>query len=604
MEIQQFRVLYRLFLFRIVDLELLAADARGDANRLLGQFSGLLIFFSAALALGVLFADPARMSPAMAVRMVWSMEHFLIATTMLVAGLFAVLSWDSTFPDRRDVLVLAPLPVRTRTFFLAKVAAVAGALGLTVGSLNLVIGVAWPLALALPATHNPFELFVSLTFYRALLAYAVTMAAAAAFVLGSVLVVQGAAAQLLPRRWFVRLSAVLQMMALCVFVGTYFLQPSLASPEALMRPDNQAWLARLPSYWFFGFFHQWNGTMTPAMAPLARRAWVGLICAVLGAGAAFVLSYFRTIRRLVEQPDVLPRPRAARWLPRFGNALETALVHFSIRTLLRSRQHRVFLAFYWGAGFAVAVLFLKTPVSRQQLFAGPGGNPWHHASVPLLVSDIVMLCLASAGTRAVFSLPLELRANWLFRIAPLDGLRQPLAATRRSLWLLGVAPVWMASAVVLLAIWPWQQAAEHLAGLALLGAVLVEVGLSKFHKLPFTCSYLPGKSKIHLMFLAFVGLFSALVTWVAGAEMHALADPAQFVALVVTLVLTTLMLRWRNAGHVRSTGAELQFEESESPAVFALDLHCDGVTPLPVASELSSGTFEASRPVRTNSSSR
>ena len=48
----------------------------------------------------------------------WNTQHFLIATTMLVMGLFAVLSWDSTFLDRRDVLVLAPLPVRPRMIFL------------------------------------------------------------------------------------------------------------------------------------------------------------------------------------------------------------------------------------------------------------------------------------------------------------------------------------------------------------------------------------------------------------------------------------------------------------------------------------------------------
>ena len=42
----QFRVLYREFLFRMVDLELLSAHALGDSNRLLGQFASLLIFFS------------------------------------------------------------------------------------------------------------------------------------------------------------------------------------------------------------------------------------------------------------------------------------------------------------------------------------------------------------------------------------------------------------------------------------------------------------------------------------------------------------------------------------------------------------------------------
>ena len=67
---------------------------------------------------------------------------------MLVVGLFAVLSWDSSFPDRRDVLILSPLPVPARTIFAAKVAAVATALSISIGALNLMTGLAGPFALA------------------------------------------------------------------------------------------------------------------------------------------------------------------------------------------------------------------------------------------------------------------------------------------------------------------------------------------------------------------------------------------------------------------------------------------------------------------------
>ena len=59
-----------------------------------------------------------------------------------------MLSWDSTFPDRRDVMVLGPLPIRSRTIFLAKVAAVATALSVTVPTLHFLAGLVWPLALA------------------------------------------------------------------------------------------------------------------------------------------------------------------------------------------------------------------------------------------------------------------------------------------------------------------------------------------------------------------------------------------------------------------------------------------------------------------------
>jgi hypothetical protein len=125
-----FRVLYREFLFRIVDREHLSMHATGDSSQLLLQLVALLAFMSA------LFSAPALAFPAAypqpRLMFSWSIEHFLIATTMLVVGIFAVLSWTALFPDHRDVLVLAPLPIRAHTILLAKLAAVATALGLAV----------------------------------------------------------------------------------------------------------------------------------------------------------------------------------------------------------------------------------------------------------------------------------------------------------------------------------------------------------------------------------------------------------------------------------------------------------------------------------------
>src|SRR5580692_4786187 len=130
----QFRVLYRQFLFRMVDLELLSADAKGDMGKLFGQFAALLIFLS----LGLCVIGAGVGGAGLVIE--WSGVHLMIATTMLVVGLFAILSWDSTFPDRRDVMVLAPLPIRPRTIFFAKVAAVATALSVTIATLQFLPG--------------------------------------------------------------------------------------------------------------------------------------------------------------------------------------------------------------------------------------------------------------------------------------------------------------------------------------------------------------------------------------------------------------------------------------------------------------------------------
>ena len=338
---QQFHVLYREFLFRMVDLEVLSAQ--GDIKQLLGQFGSILVFFGAMIALGAMFFDPRRMTAGAAVASLWGTQHFLIATTMLIMGLFAVLSWDSTFPERRDVLVLAPLPVRPRTIFLAKAAALGAALGLTTAALNGLPGVTWALMHFAPPHSGLLGPF------RALAAFWLSALAAAAFVFCGVLAAQGIAGQL-PRRWYLRLSAVLQIAVFCLILGTYFLEPPLSNPQAFAAARNQHALAWLPSYWYLGLFHALNGDATPGVTIAAWRAVLGLLAAAVGASTAYLLAYFRTLRRIVEEPDIVPGARGGVWLPRFGNSLDTAVVRFSIRTLLRSRQHRVILAFYLGMG--------------------------------------------------------------------------------------------------------------------------------------------------------------------------------------------------------------------------------------------------------------
>ena len=129
----------------------------------------------------------------------------MVEITMLVVGIFAVFSWDSTFLDRRDVLVLAPLPVRGRTLFAAKIAAVASALGLTVAVLNSLSAFAWPMSLA-PAGSGIVGAL------RFMAAFWIALPAAGAFLYCAILGVRGVAAQL-PRGWFLRVSSFLQIAA-------------------------------------------------------------------------------------------------------------------------------------------------------------------------------------------------------------------------------------------------------------------------------------------------------------------------------------------------------------------------------------------------------
>jgi hypothetical protein len=114
-ERRQRRVLYREFLFRIADRELLSAYSSGDASRLLLQIVTLLLCTGALFAIPALFIAPVS-QPQAQLLISWSVEHFLIATTMLTVGVFVVLGWARSILTN-DVLVLSPLPaVRARSW--------------------------------------------------------------------------------------------------------------------------------------------------------------------------------------------------------------------------------------------------------------------------------------------------------------------------------------------------------------------------------------------------------------------------------------------------------------------------------------------------------
>jgi len=558
----QFRVLYRQFLFRLMDAELLAASARGDASQLFGQFAALLVFLSVGSLWGAgMYAGTVR-TPAEALAGAWSQEHSMLTMTMLVVGIFAVFSWDSTFPDRRDVLVLAPLPVRGRTLFTAKIAAVATALGLTVLVLNGLSAFAWALALAPDGVGILGNL-------RFIAAFWVALPSAGIFLYCAILGVQGVVAQL-SRRWYLRASSFLQIGAFGLILGVFLLEPSFTTAKALGAAENQRVLAWLPSYWFLGLVNALSGAYPDsAMTSLARRAVAGLAIAIFFAGGAYLLSYFRTLRKIVEEPDILPGAHGGMWLPRFGSSPKTALAQFAIRTLGRSRQHRMNLAFYVGVGFALVTLII-TPVEDAKRLAGI--DVLRQAmNVPMLLASLMVLCLCVLGTRVSFSRPLDLRANWLFRMMPMRGGEVCLSATRRALLALSVFPVCVGCAVLFLRYWPWVAVAKHLLLFGLFGGLLVELLLIGFRKIPYTCSYLPGKSKIHVMVLASVALLPLALINCVEFERWVTADWLLYGAAAAMLAGAGFAVRRYTSRDLELSG-EIQFEEFAADELIGLGL--------------------------------
>src|SRR5262245_25410239 len=406
--------------------------------------------------------------------------------------------------------------------------------------------------------------------FRSFAAYWLTMLLAGAFTYGVILTAQGLAAQLLPRRLFLRFSGYLQLTAVCAIVLAYFVEPGFYSIRDLVSA-----IRWLPSFWFLALYQQLNGSMHPALQPFATRAWIGLAVVLCVAPIVYALSYRRMLSAIADEPDIAPAP--PRWglsrngqLLGFAGGVRYAVTQFGVRTLARSRAHRWILSFYLGIGLAFTSLTLKG--------VGPIADATNHSgrveSMLLWSASILVMALAIIGARVAFAIPFDLKANWIFRIAGVRSGPNNLAAVRRVLYVVAVVPVWLLTAAISLTLWPSWQNAGHLAVLALTGIILVDICLLRFPKIPFTCSWLPGKSRMNMALLAALGL-ALIGRDAASFERQALQDTRSTVSMIALLAFLAIGVR-RTALTLASREKDtIRFEEEPAPVVMGLQIDHD-----------------------------
>lgn len=553
-EQKQFRVLYRAFLSRLIDFELLSAQ--GQVQTLLVQFAAMLAALSfTVVVVRIPSFGNARLSHAALAAAAAGDEHFLIATTMAIVGIFAVLAWNNMFPDRSDALILGSLPVRTAVVLRAKLWAIGAVLGTSVIALNSFTGLAYPFVVYPPGG----------SVLRSLAAYWLTMALATLFLFSASLAIQGLAAQIFSYPVFLRLSSFIQLIAFFAILAAYFLAP----PVSQLAP----WM---PSIWFLGVFQMLNRPTDPAYAPLAARAMLALGGSLAIAAVTFGLAFNRSVRRIVEQPDIAPADRtrpAARlgaWLARklLPRPFERAILLFTARTMARSRQHRMLLAVYGGIGLAIGLAYARSVVY--------GSTPWDRPGRELLSGAFVLLFFAAIGTRAVFALPLALRSNWIFRITQVHSPAKYFTAVRKAAMILACGPVWLAAAMLYFALWPASAVWKHLAIMAATGTLLVYLLMFRFRKIPFTCSYLPGKTDLRIKLGSRAILFLLLADIFVRLEALALGSPRGFAIMLALLLAAALWARRRTIEFARIRLVPVQFEELPPDEVTVLDLKADG----------------------------
>jgi hypothetical protein len=545
-----FRVIYDVFLRRIIDLDLLSADA--DTSKLLAQvaalFAGVSFLFTAPL---ILFTG----LPPDALR---TMQHLLIATSIMVIGILSLLAWESVFPERLDLLVLGPLPVPTQTLFFAKLTALLGAEGLSLLALNSFTGLVWPFLFVPYGDGWGGDL-------RSLVAYWVAIFAAAIFTFSTSLAFQGLLSLTLPRQLFLRSAVWVQTLGFAALVALFILEPSLETPEALSSTTNQRLLSALPSYWFFGLFQQFNKSVFPGTAPLAKRAWIGLAVSFSVASLTVVMGYLRMLRRIVEQPDIGPASSFLSRILQSQIGTSGAILLFSTLTMARSRKHRVLLAFYWGAGAAI-VCAMTNPFFTKMANAQEVGPTETYVTASLL-----LVCLGPGALRTLINLPVAARADWLFRMTEFDKVSVYRRASNRFVVWLGLVPAWLVLSIISLARWPGWRAFAFASILGIFGLLVAKICTVGLRKIPFACSYQPGKGNVHLIFWSAVFLLFPVSRLAAKGLQRSLGAPVSAICLGLILLGALLYLN-RSLPNEAVDERGLLFEEEPLDDLLSLRL--------------------------------
>jgi len=279
--------------------------------------------------------------------------------------------------------------------------------------------------------------------------------------------------------------------------------------------------------------------------------------------ATYVVSYQRHRVILIEGEPTTNRGRQRlfpilSWLT--PKPRQQAVTSFIVQTLSASSQHRTILTGYIGFGLAIlfsGLLGLRGVVQPGRLIAAS-----------FVYAHVVVFIFLLVGFRHLFSIPTEVRANWIFRITEQEGRREWLGAVDRFVLLIGGGGLLLIPLPFEFKLLGWRGVSEVIL-LGAFGLLCFERVFYAWEKLPFTCSHLPGKFPMWVRALQLFALF-AFLTPVNALLLSCLYNWALFFFVLTILLVTWAMLhsnRMRARDEVR-----LKYEELPDPAILSLSL--------------------------------
>ena len=476
---------------------------------------------------------------------------FLIAVPMWIVAFAIVLVGHSLFPDERDYRILMAQPVSRRAIFGAKLLALLLFAGLFVVATHVALAPLAALTMVSPLAARPFVTH-AIAFELSSLSASV-LAALSIIAVHGVLVLAVPRARLAAFSTFVRSALVSVLVLSLPLVGRL---PGAAGDVA----THASWLAWAPPMWFVALERWLAGGDERLSGSLALAAPLAMLFVLLVSVAAYGLLYRRFDRVILRsQSSRPPGRRSVASRIALTRPARLAIRWFAALTLRRSVLHQgIVVALSAVAVGLVVNAALSSDLDVQALAF------WAPFPLMFVVSRAVRLALA---------LPIEVRANWVFRMTDaLTTRSEATGAAVATVLRLGVAlPVAAIAPLHWLTFGPAAILMAIVAGL--IGWLHAELLLQDWRRIPFTCSYMPGKGFVPQIFLKTLFFFLFFTTTGSLALRLCLVAPAAALVVggTVAAAASTLAVRRRRLARV----AGLEFEDSLPNELNVLRLNVD-----------------------------
>ncbi len=488
-----------------------------------------------------------------------------ITYSMVSIGVIAAIMWDALSFDRRDAMVLGPLPLGSETVVAAKLAALALFLLIAALSINL------PMAALFSMTAGNHKAAPSVV--RHFVAHMATTLCAATFVYCALVTVRALIGSIAGRR--VAVASVLRFLLFSAMLCFIIFVPTAlnVSPGGRRRPTTLHMMgipAWSPTNWFLGLYEWIRGSSAGAeWAGAGRQALLFTAIAIGSAIATTIAGYRRQLQLALTPSASTGRlgsariSRAIAWLFVFHNHIARSLSRFILMTVARNSPQQVTIAINAALGLTIVVGgLLRANGDIAQLMRPRTAVLW----IPFMLTYWV-----AVGLRASFFVPAELPAAWSFRFnAPLRSTAYWSAVRASAIgFLLPFALLFDAPLILLVGA---RAAAWHALLVAAVAVVLGETIALTIDFMPFTRPYEPGHAKLRTRWpVYFIGLF-VFALWPARAAMRMAGDLNGIMRLAVMCLAAAFVLELAGRWRARSWSMDPAEEFPEPSAISVLDI--------------------------------